>query len=134
MQRGGPLFAPSPGQMAGAAAIAVLFGIVAGWGVDFLGFYMLFLAFAYGTFAGEMILRAGGRKRGIRLETLAAVALAVGAIGGRVLVAALLVRTGGPHPQFGVLDVIVDLVIPIPIPLISLVICVASAIGRIRYI
>ncbi len=134
LARGGPLFAPSAGQCAAAGAIALLFGVVAGWGVDFLGFYMLFFAVAYGTFAGEMILRAGGRKRGMRLEVLAAAALAVGAIGGRVLVAALLMKTGGPHPRFGVLDVIVDLVIPVPIPLISLVIAIASAVGRIRYI
>ncbi len=66
-----------------ASAIGLLFGMVAGWGVELLGFFMLFVAVAYGTFAGEMILRAAGRKRGRRMELIAGVALAVGAIGGQ---------------------------------------------------
>jgi hypothetical protein len=134
-QRGGVLFTLSPGQAASAIAIGLLFGMVAGWGVDFLGFFMIFLAVAYGTFAGEMILRASGRKRGVRMEAIAGVALAVGAIGGRMAVAALLMRApGGIHPPLGVLDVIVGLVLPSPIPLVCLVIAIASAVGRIRYI
>lgn len=132
-QRGGALFTPSVGQMISAATTALLFGLVAGWGVDLLGFFMLFLAVAYGTFAGEMILRASGRKRGVKMEAIAASALVVGAIGGRVIVAALLLKTG-LRPELGVLQVIVGLVLPSPIPLISLVIAIASAVGRIRYI
>lgn len=133
MQRGGALFSPSAGQIVSAAAVAILFGMVAGWGVEMLGFFMVFLAVAYGTFAGEMILRAAGRKRGVKMEVVAGTALAIGALGGRMLVAALLMKAG-LHPRFGVLDVIVDLVIPVPIPLISLIIAIASAVGRIRYV
>ena len=134
-QRAGVLFTLSPGQAASALAVGLLFGVVAGLGVAFFGFFMIFLAVAYGTFAGEMILRASGRKRGVKIEVIAGVALAVGAIGGRMIVAALLMRApGGIHPPLGVLDVIVGLVIPSPIPLICLVIAIASAVGRIRYI
>ena len=133
-QRGGALFSPSLGNAAAASVIGLLFGAVAGWGVDSLGFFTLFLAVAYGTFAGEMILRAAGRKRGLKMESIAGVTIAIGAIGGRMVVAGLLMRSGSPHPPFGVFDVIVDLVIPSPIPLISLGIAVASAVGRIRYI
>lgn len=133
LQRGGPLFSPSAAQATSACAVALLFGIVAGWGVDFLGFFMVFLAVAYGSFAGEMILRASGRKRGAKIEAMAAAALAIGAIGGRVLVAALVMRSG-LRPELGVWEVIVDLVVPVPIPLISLVIAIGSAVGRIRYI
>lgn len=138
LQHGGVLFTLSPGQAASALAVGLVFGVVAGWGVAFqssFGFFMVFLAVAYGTFAGEMILRASGRKRGIKMEVLAGVVLAVGAIGGRMVVAALLIRaSGGIRPPLGVLDVIVHLVFPSPIPLISLIIAIASAVGRIRYI
>ena len=117
------------------AIIGLLFGMVAGWGVESLGFFTLFVAVAYGTFAGEMIIRASGRKRGIKMEIIAGVAMAIGAIGGRMLVAALLMQDpGSPHPPLGALDVLVRLVLPSPIPLISLVIAIGSAIGRIRYI
>lgn len=126
-QRGGALFTPSLGNAASASVTGLLFGAVAGWGVAFLGFFTLFLAVAYGTFAGEMILRAAGRKRGVKMELIAGIALAVGAIGGRMIVAAI-------PPSFGAVRSIVDLVIPSPIPLISLAIAVASAVGRIRYI
>lgn len=135
LQRGGVLFTPSTSQAACALGVALLFGMVAGWGVEFLGFYMVFLAVAYGTFAGEMILRASGRKRGIRMEVIAGVALAAGAIGGRLVVAALFMRDPGIQlPPFGVFDVIVRLAYPSPIPLISLAVAIASAVGRIRYI
>jgi hypothetical protein len=133
-QRGVTLFTPSLVNAVSASVVGLLFGAVAGWGVDFLGFFTLFVAVAYGTFAGEMILRAANRKRGVRMELIAGVAIAVGAVAARVLVAALVMRGGGPHPVSGVLDVVVSLVIPSPIPLISLGIAVASAVGRIRYI
>ncbi len=133
-QRGSAVFRASLGNIACALAIGLLFGAVAGWGLAFLGLYALFLAVAYGTFAGEMILRASNRKRGMRIELIASASLVVGAIGGRMLVAALLIRSGGPYPLLGVIDVIIDLVVPSPIPLISLCIAVASAVARIRYI
>ena len=126
-QRGGALFSPSLGNAAVASVIGLLFGAVAGWGVESLGFFTLFVAVAYGTFAGEMILRAASRKRGVKMEIIAGVTIAVGAIGGRMVVAAI-------PPSLGSLSSIVDLVVPSPIPLISLGIAVASAVGRIRYI
>lgn len=135
LQRGGALFTLSPSQAVIATLIALLFGMVAGWGVESLGFFTLFVAVAYGTFAGEMILRASGRKRGVKMEVIAGAAMAIGAVGGRMLVAALLMRDpNSPHPPFGTLDVLVRLVLPSPIPLLSLVIAIGSAIGRIRYL
>jgi len=74
-----------------------------------------------------MILRAASRKRGLRMELIAGTALAVGAIGGRMAVAAI-------PPSMGPIGSVIDLVIPTPIPLIALGIAVASAVGRIRYI
>jgi len=133
-QVGRTLSAPSLAEAVFVSVMGLLFGAVAGWGVEFLGFYVLLVAAAYGTFAGEMMLRAANRKRGLRIELIAGIALAVGAVGGRMVVAALVVRGGGPHPASGVLDVVARLVVPSPIPLISLGIMVAGAVGRIRYI
>lgn len=125
---------PSLANAFSASVVGLLFGAVAGWGVEFLGFYVLLAAVAYGAFAGEMILRAANRKRGSIMEMIAGIALAIGAVGGRIVVAALVVRSGGPHPAWGVFDVVARLVVPTPIPLISLGIMVASAVARIRYI
>ena len=135
LQKGGKLFTLSPAQAALAAVIALLFGLVAGWGVEFLGFYTILVAVPFGTFAGEMILRVSGRKRGIKMEIIAGAAIAFGAIGGRMLVAMLLMRAPGlPHPPLGALAEVVDLIIPSPFPIIALIVAIASAIGRIRYI
>lgn len=135
LQRGGTLFAIAPHRMLAACAAAIALGAVAGFAVDFLGFFALFVAVAYGTFAGEMIARASGRKRGIKLEVISGVGIALGAIGGPLIVALFLTRgLGGPAPAAVALGEAIRLALPRPIALISLVIAVGSAIGRIRYI
>ena len=132
-QKGNTLFTLSPLNMACAIGAGLLLGAVAGWCVEFsIGFFMIFLAFAYGGFAGEMIMRAAGRKRGVRMEIIAGVAMVVGAIGGRLFVTALFLASSG-HPG-SLLEPIRDLVIPSPIPLITIIVIIASAISRIRYI
>lgn len=131
LQKGGTLFAMAPHRAAAAGAAAIALGAAAGFGADTIGFFALFVAVAYGTFAGEMIVRASGRKRGIRLEVIAAAGMALGAIGGRLLVALFLMKAlGGPMPA----AVAFRDAIPNPIALISLGIAIASAVGRIRYI
>jgi len=118
---------------AGAAAIAL--GAVAGFGVDLLGWFTLFVAVAYGTFAGEVIVRASGRKRGVKLEIIAGAGMALGAICGPLIVALFFTRgLGAPVPLAVTLGKAVRLAIPGPIPLVSLVIAIVSAVGRIRYI
>jgi hypothetical protein len=132
----GPLFRPSLLQASLAALVGLVAGVVAGWAVEFdIGFFSLFLAFVYGAFAGEMILRASGRKRGVKMELITGIAMVAGSLGGRVMMAAIVVRSpGSVHPPLGVWEMIVSLVAPSPIPLIALVIVIASAVSRIRYI
>lgn len=130
------MFNPSPLQMIAAAAVGLVMGAIVGWGVEFsIGFFMLFVAVAYGGFAGEMIMRASGRKRGIKMEVLAAVSMAVGAIGGRMLIAGVLLAShGSAHPPHGVLSIILQLFVPSPIPIAVVCIAIGSAVSRIRYI
>lgn len=131
----GKVFTLSPLNVFCGSAAGLVLGIVAGLGVDFLGWFTIFVAVAYGSFAGEMIIRAAGRKRGSRMEVLAGVALAVGAIGGRLLVTLLFAREVGHSPHIlGLFAQVARLCIPSPIAIVSLAIAIGSAIGRIRYI
>lgn len=134
--RGGVLFTPSPSQLTGAVVAGLLTGLVAGWAVEFsLGFYSIFLAFAYGAFAGEMVLRASGRKRGLKMEITTGVFMTLGALGGRIIIGALLLSSPGHvRPPLGIATVLVDLATPSPIPLIALVIVIAAAVSRVRYL
>ena len=134
--RSGTLFSPSPLQATLAAVAGAAAGAVAGLAVEFsLGFFTLFLAFGYGAFAGEMILRASGRRRGLKMEIITGVTMAAGAIAGRMLMAAMVLPSmGNARPPHGVLDLLVDLALPSPIPLIALVIAIGAAVSRIRYI
>ena len=131
----GALFSPSLLQGSLAAAVALAAGAIAGWGVEFpFGLFTLFVAFAYGGFAGEMVLRAAGRKRGIKIEAITGTALIIGALGARMLVAGIILHShGGAKIPFGIWNVVVEFVTS-PIPLAALVIIVASAVSRIKYI
>jgi len=134
LQRGGILFTITPHRFAAAGAAAIALGAVAGFGVDLIGWFVLFVAVAYGSFAGEIIMRAAGRKRGIRLEALCGIGMALGAIGGRIIVALFFAGGIGAAPGALAFSEAIRLVIPGPLALVSLVIAVASAVGRIRYI
>lgn len=127
------LYRPSAMQILLAILVSAVAGAVAGWAVQFsLGFLTIFLAIAYGAFAGQVILRASGRKRGLAVAIPAAVGLLTGAVGGRLLVAALLLSSqASQSPPYGVWHVLVDLVIPSPIPLVALIAVIASAVVRI---
>ena len=128
----GNLFSPSLLQRSLAAAVALLAGAIAGWGVEFsFGLFTIFAAFAYGGFAGEMVLRAAGRKRGLTIEVITGAAIVVGALGARMLVAGI--PPGGANVPFGVWNVLVSLLTP-PIRLAALAIIVGGAVSRIRYI
>ncbi|MCE5324219.1 hypothetical protein LLG46_13025 [bacterium] len=133
-QKQGTLFRPTPAQITAASVVGLMMGIITGWAVEFCGFYMIFIAFALGGFAGELILRACGRRRGRLMEIITGVSIIIGALGGRILMAAILIFSANVRPPLGALNVIIDLVLPVPIPLIALVFAVAGAISRIRYL
>lgn len=118
-----------------AILAGLVFGAIAGWGVEFFGIFMIFIALAYGGFAGEMIMRAAGRRRGIKLEIIAGFSMAIGALIARLAVAGIILAASGAiHPPYGVFSIIYDLFYPTPIPAISLIAAIASAVSRIRYI
>jgi hypothetical protein len=128
------LYQPSALQMLLAGLVGLAAGAVAGWGVEFsIGYWTIFLALIYGGFVGQMILRACGRKRGLRIEAPAVSGMIAGAFGGRVIVAALLLsHHQGAKPPIGVWEVLRDLIYPWPFPLIALIVVIVSALGRIR--
>lgn len=134
--RGSDLTALTPGRMALTALVSLAAGMVVGWAAEFnIGFLSIFLAFAYGTFAGEMILRAAKRRGGVRIEATAGLAMLAGALGGRLAIAAIMLAApGAVHPPLGLLDAIVRLAVPSPIPLIALVVAIVGAVNRIRYV
>jgi hypothetical protein len=135
LQKGGTLFTMRPHRAAAAGAAAIALGAVAGFGVGSIGLFALFVAVAFGTFAGEMIVRASGRKRGVRLEVIAGVGMALGAIAGPLIVALLFtIGLGSPVPAAVAFGKAIRLAIPGPIALVSLAIAIAGAVGRIRYI
>lgn len=116
-----------------AAFAGLLFGVVAGWGVDFFGLFVLFVAAGYGVVLGEAIARTSGRRSGLALEIPAVCATLIGAVSGRIAVAMLLIRSGDAMPPLGLLDVVVDLVRPSPVPLIALFVIVTFAVGWMRH-
>ncbi len=132
--KGGSLSGITPVRAAAASGVGLVAGAVAGWGAEFaFGLLTLFLAFAYGGFAGELILRASGRRRGAKLEVLSGVTMILGAVGGRLLVAATLLNSGHAPPT-GLLDVLADFFERGGIPAAAVVIAIFSAISRIRYV
>ncbi|MCX8053577.1 MAG: hypothetical protein N3B12_07190 [Armatimonadetes bacterium] len=132
---GGSLFRPTPKQFVMSCAAGLVSGAIAGLAVEFnLGFFSLLLGLVYGGFVGEIILRASGRKRGVKMESIAAVTMIIGAVAARLLAALSITSMSDARVPFGVLNVLIDLVWPSPIPLITLLLSVAAAVSRIRYI
>lgn len=133
-QNQGSLFKPTPGQLAAASAAGLMMGVIAGWLVEFGGYFMILLAVALGGFAGEVILRVSGRRRGRVMEIITGASIVTGALGGRMLMAAIQMASTNVHPPFGILSVVIDIVLPVPIPLIALIMVIAGAISRLRYL
>lgn len=108
-------------------ALATVLGLAAGTGIGLLlqaisGVFMFFLFFvgpAIGGFLGELILRATGRKRGIKLEVLAGASVVVGAVISQFI-------SGG---WYGLIHSPVRLVVY----LVAVALTTAAAVGKIRY-
>lgn len=118
------LFQPSVLEAIKVGLVALAAGMLGSWVFMYgLGFYTLFLSFAYGYAVGEAILRVANRKRGRKIEVIAGLAIVAGALGARIV-------TWGTGQCFGNLV----LLMPSPLFLAAVAISVLSAISRIRYL
>jgi hypothetical protein len=82
--KGMPLFQIRPERFLLAGITAIAAGLGASL-VSAAGFFILLIATAYGYFAGAMILRASGMKRGVKLEILTGAGMVLGGIASRVV-------------------------------------------------
>ncbi|MHB0913438.1 MAG: B-box zinc finger protein [Armatimonadota bacterium] len=87
--KGGALFTVRPERFALAGLTALAAGVVAGVIGAVAGFFIFFVAFAYGYFAGSVVLKASGMKRGWKIEFLTGLGMVAGALGFKLLTANL---------------------------------------------
>jgi hypothetical protein len=73
------LFKVSPGRLVLAGITAMAAGVIAAL-IGHIGFFVIFLSMPYGYFAGSMILRASGMKRGMKLEIVVGAMMVIGAL------------------------------------------------------
>ena len=78
-----------PGREALAAVTALMAGGVASV-ITHIGFLMIFVSIAFGYFAGSMILKASGMKRGLKMELITGIGMVVGGVAFKVLPGILL--------------------------------------------
>jgi len=117
-----PLFHVTPGRFVLAGIVALAAGVGAGLLGD-LGFLMIFLLIPYGYFAGTLILRASGMKRGVKMEVLAGAGIVLGAVGTKV----------APAFEIGRLSLVPALLFD-PFFWIAVVIAASCAVSKIRYL
>lgn len=113
-----PLYQVRPERFALAAVAGVAAGTIAGVVLQYVGFFIFFLAPAIGGLLGEVILRATGRKRGTKIEVLTGVSVVVGALLSVLLTSNWGVFVHIPSFIFFALAVVLTTI---------------SAVGRIRY-
>lgn len=89
--RASALFKVRPERIILAAAAALAAGAIAGTVGSSLGFFTILLAFPYGYFAGGIILKASGMKRGLTLEVVAGAGMVLGGILAKIFPLALAV-------------------------------------------
>ncbi len=108
-------------------------GAVAGFGVDFFGYFSVLFALMAGGALSEALFRISGRKSGWRVELASGLSIIVGALAGRVIVAYILAETSNiPQPDNIFTFVINDLIYPTTIPLLSLMVFVFAVVATLR--
>lgn len=132
MSRGGVLFTVSPARFVLAGITAFTAGIIAAVIGEAGMFFLIFVSIAYGYFAGGMILKASGMKRGIKMEILAGSGMVIGALAFKLLPAIVFsantARLGISLIAFGVSS-LAD-----PWLWLAVAISTACAVSKIRYI
>ena len=125
------LFKVSPGRLVLAGITAMAAGFVAAL-IGHIGFFVLFVSIPYGYFAGSMILKASGMKRGPKLEIVAGALMVIGALAiqftGPLLTTAAL-NAAGRLTYAPVLRSLID-----PFFWIAVVLSTGAAVSKIRYL
>ncbi|HEY3418141.1 MAG TPA: hypothetical protein VGM23_14785 [Armatimonadota bacterium] len=137
-----PVYHLSPARGVAAGLVGLAAGLLAGWTLGFLGFFSIWLAFPYGRFAGGLILRASGHKLGLLMEIITGVSVTLGILLSKAIVFALrypeyldaLRHAGRNAPAHPDLLALLHFAFPSPFGIIALVIVVATAVARIRYV
>jgi hypothetical protein len=120
--KGSALFRVRPERLFLAAVVALIAGGIAGTVGSSLGFFTILLAFPYGYFAGNMILKASGMKRGLTLEIVSGAGMVLGGVLARIFPVAL---TAGVIPLGLLLS---------PVFWVAVRISTACAVSKVRYL
>ena len=120
--RSSSLYQVRPERFALAALLGLSAGTIVGYLLDLAsGFFILFLFFVgpvVGRFIGDLILRATGRKRGLKLEILAGASVVGGAILAQVIT--------GKWPY------LLHNILHLAIYIVAVTLTAYAAVGRIR--
>ena len=116
-----PLFHVSPGRFLLAGITALAAGVVT-MIIRELGFFAIFLLIPYGYFAGMLILKASGMKRGLKMEILAGAGIILGALAVKMMPVLILGK-----PSLAV-TLLID-----PFFWIAVIIAASCAVSKIRY-
>ena len=114
-----PLYQVRPERFLLAAVAGLAAGTLAGFVLQVIGWFILFVAPLIGGLLGEVILRATGRKRGPRLEFLAGASVVLGA-GLSILISGDFYRLTNP--------------VSLVFFLLAIGLTMAAAVGKIRYL
>ena len=125
------LFKVSPGRLVLAGITAMAAGVIAAL-IGHIGFFVLFVSIPYGYFAGGLILKASGMKRGRKLEVVVGALMVIGALaiqftGPLLAIAAL--NAAGKLTYAPVLRALID-----PFFWIAVVLSTGAAVSKIRYL
>ena len=128
--RKSPLYKVRPERLLLSTLVALVAGVGAAI-IGEIGFLAIFVASAYGYFAGSLILRASGMKRGTKLEVFSGAGVVIGALAFKVLpglvpaVARALAHTVLRFGPYALLDVFLW---------VAVVITAGAVVSRIRYL
>ncbi|MDO8682489.1 MAG: B-box zinc finger protein [Armatimonadota bacterium] len=127
--RKSPLYKVRPERL----LLAYLAALIAGAGtvlLSHIGFLVIFVSMAYGYFAGSVILKASGMKRGIKLEIVTGVGMVIGALAANILPKALILSAAAPKAtEWFLFTGLIN-----PFFWIALAIATSCAVSKIRYL
>ena len=125
------LYKVTPGRLVLAGVTALVGGVVAAL-IGKIGFFVIFVSVPYGYFAGSMILRASGMKRGLKLEIVAGAAMVIGALAIQFAIplVTLAMLPAGHKP-------VTQLLLPYALNIffwLAIVLSTGAAVSKIRYL